>query len=85
MEKPVSLDRLFLSPGERAEIVVQFRPGEETILHSYKGENGIDEGESDLIKMVADSELNDSAPLPDQISTIEPMRHLKMQKFVSSN
>ena len=73
LEKPVSLDRLLLSPGERAEIVVQFEPGDETILHSYSGENGIDEGEFDLIKMVADSDLKDSAPLPDQISAIEPI------------
>ena len=27
LEEPVSLERLFLSPGERAEIVVQFQPG----------------------------------------------------------
>ncbi len=73
LEEPVSLDRLFLSPGERAEIVVQFQPGDETILHSYSGENGIDEGEFDLIKMVANSELKGSAPLPDQISTVEPI------------
>ena len=84
MEKPVSLDRLFLSPGERAEIVVQFQPGDETILHSYSGENGMDEGEFDLIKMVANSELKDSAPLPDQISTVEPIEapeDAKVRKF----
>ena len=88
LEEPVSLDRLFLSPGERAEIVVQFQPGDETILHSYSGENGIDEGEFDLIKMVADSELKDSAPLPDQISTIEPIEapeDAKVRKFKSDN
>jgi FtsP/CotA-like multicopper oxidase with cupredoxin domain len=37
LERPVTLDRLRLSPGERAEIVVRVRPGERTVLRSNDG------------------------------------------------
>lgn len=35
LPSPVSLDRLMLSPGERAEIVVTMAPGENVVLRSY--------------------------------------------------
>ncbi|WP_433663740.1 multicopper oxidase family protein [Nocardia sp. CA-128927] len=41
-ERPVVLDRLQLSPGERAEIVVRVRPGERTVLRSNKLDAGLD-------------------------------------------
>jgi len=39
---PWETTRLQLSPGERAEIVVAFRPGETTELRSYGGGEGLD-------------------------------------------
>lgn len=73
LDEPVTLERLPLSPGERAEIIVKFEPGDETILHSYHGDTGIDSGEFDLVKIVAASELKTADPLPDKISTTAPI------------
>ncbi|WP_069166120.1 multicopper oxidase family protein [Nocardia altamirensis] len=42
IERPLTLDRLALSPGERAEIVVRVRPGERTVLRSNKLDAGLD-------------------------------------------
>ncbi len=73
LQEPVTLERFMLSPGERAEIVVEFEPGEETILHSYSGNNGIDNGEFDLLKIVAASELKESTPVTGQLSSVPPI------------
>ncbi|MEH7224111.1 multicopper oxidase domain-containing protein [Bacillus sp. JJ1566] len=73
LQEPVTMDRFMLSPGERAEIVVEFKPGEETILHSFSGNNGIDKGEFDLLKIVAASELTQVAPIEGQLSTVPPI------------
>ena len=72
LPEPVEIDRLLLSPGERAEIVVEFRPGEETILHSYSGGDGIGGGEFDLVKFKADRSLSPADPLPNRL-TEEPL------------
>ncbi|MFD4138781.1 multicopper oxidase family protein [Streptomyces sp. NPDC058572] len=39
LEKAVGLDRIQLSPGERAETVVRMKPGERTVLRSYPQTN----------------------------------------------
>ncbi|WP_430790381.1 multicopper oxidase family protein [Actinoplanes sp. G11-F43] len=39
---PHPTDRIRLSPGERAEIVVAFRPGEQVVLRSYPPDLGLD-------------------------------------------
>ncbi|MBO0958472.1 multicopper oxidase domain-containing protein [Neobacillus sp. MM2021_6] len=80
LEKPVTLDRIMLSPGERAEIVVNFKPGEETVLHSYSSGSGIENGEFDLIKMVAAAKLTESAPIPEPLSSIPPIKAPKDAK-----
>lgn len=80
LEKPVTLDRFMLSPGERAEIVVNFKPGEETVLHSYSSGSGIENGEFDLLKMVAASTLTESAPIAEQLSSIPPIKAPKDAK-----
>ncbi|MGV9545410.1 multicopper oxidase family protein [Nocardia beijingensis] len=41
-ERPMTLDRLRLSPGERAEIVVRMRPGERAVLRGGKLDAGLD-------------------------------------------
>lgn len=73
LNEPVTLDWLMLSPGERAEIVVEFKPGEETTLHSFSSGAGIENGEFDLLKVVAASNLTESAPITGQLSTIPPI------------
>ncbi|MEK5641556.1 copper oxidase [Paenibacillus rhizosphaerae] len=84
LPEPVLLDRLLLSPGERTEIVVEFEPGEETILHSFAGKDGIENGEFDLVKMIADTSLSASSPLPNHL-TAEPLidvpENVKVRKF----
>ncbi|QIS02597.1 multicopper oxidase domain-containing protein [Nocardia brasiliensis] len=42
IEQPLTLDRLPLSPGERAEIVVRMRAGERTVLRSNELDAGLD-------------------------------------------
>lgn len=41
LERPAELDRIQLSPGERAEIVVRFEPGPPTVLRSYPLDAGL--------------------------------------------
>ncbi|MCC3359029.1 multicopper oxidase family protein [Bacillus sp. REN16] len=73
LQEPVTMDRFMLSPGERAEIVVEFKPGEETILHSFSGNNGIDNGEFDLLKIIAAPELTEASPIEGQLSSVPPI------------
>jgi suppressor of ftsI len=75
---PVSVDRLRLSPGERAEIVAEFRPSEEVILRSFPAGdaggwpsdrfNGADD-EFDLMKLIAKPSLTPSPPVPSVLSS----------------
>ncbi|WP_281920593.1 multicopper oxidase family protein [Nocardia cyriacigeorgica] len=41
LERPAELNRIRLSPGERAEIVVRFAPGTPTVLRSYPLDAGL--------------------------------------------
>src|SRR5919106_580941 len=40
LEAPGAMERIQLSPGERAEIVVELEPGEEVVLRSYEPDLG---------------------------------------------
>jgi FtsP/CotA-like multicopper oxidase with cupredoxin domain len=40
LDAPVTLDRVRLAPGERAEVVVEMEPGETTRLHSFEADLG---------------------------------------------
>lgn len=40
LDAPVTLDRVRLAPGERAEVVVEVEPGETTRLHSFEADLG---------------------------------------------
>lgn len=84
LEEPVTLERFMLSPGERAEIVVEFKPGEETILHSYNGGAGIENGEFDLLKITAAAKLTESVPIAGRLSTVPPIevpKDAKVRQF----
>ena len=74
LDAPRRLDRVQLSPGERAEIVVRFRPGEELILRSFEPElGGVDffnarfsgaDDTFDILELRAAGELAESPPVP---------------------
>lgn len=76
LPEPVSLTRLLLGPGERAEIVVAFAPGEEITLRSYpqdlnvpraiRRQIGADDT-FDIVRMRAGS-LEDSPDLPSRFA-----------------
>lgn len=79
---PHTTDRIQLSPGERAEIVVQLEPGEVTILRSYiptLGQGvlfGDDYGNNDIfdiLQLRAADTLQPSPALPARLAEIEPL------------
>src|SRR5690625_3074267 len=73
---PHETTRIQLSPGERAEIVVEMAPGEETMLRSYPQHLGdITDPEGygaldtlDVLRLVAAPELTASAEVPDTLA-----------------
>ncbi|MEV6322237.1 multicopper oxidase domain-containing protein [Nocardia sp. NPDC051787] len=73
VERPITLDRLRLSPGERGEIVVRMRPGERTVLRSGKLDAGLDfwtqrfsggDDTFDILELRAAETLRPSPELP---------------------
>ncbi|MFI7632775.1 multicopper oxidase family protein [Nonomuraea sp. NPDC049400] len=70
---PVTADRVSLTPGERMEIVVDFAPGEQVVLRSVGGSADIDEGDLELLKIVAAARLADSQPLPARLARTAPI------------
>ncbi|MEV5438586.1 multicopper oxidase domain-containing protein [Streptomyces sp. NPDC052682] len=73
LERPVSLDRVQLSPGERAEIVVRMRAGERVMLRSFPQKNygdswqrrfGGGDDSFDVLELRAAQRLRSSPALP---------------------
>jgi FtsP/CotA-like multicopper oxidase with cupredoxin domain len=78
VETPQPVRRLLLSPGERAEVVVRFRPGEAVVLRSFPaplqanlvyGRLAGGSDTHDLLKVTARERLRPSAPLPARLTT----------------
>lgn len=76
LTRPQAMERLLLAPGERAEIVVDFEPGDETVLRSFAP--GLDLGfpterfmggddTFDILALRAARELPDAPALPTRI------------------
>jgi FtsP/CotA-like multicopper oxidase with cupredoxin domain len=72
-----------LSPGERAEIVVDLEPGERTVLRSYPPEIGMGfpldrtnggHDTLDVLQIRAGDQPRDSPPLPGSLATIDRHR-----------
>jgi FtsP/CotA-like multicopper oxidase with cupredoxin domain len=79
---PVPLRRIMMSPGERAEIVVPFAPGERAVLRSHPprlGANRVYErlagGDDafDLVQFRAARRLERSPPLPARLAATPPI------------
>jgi len=73
---PLQTQRVQLSPGERAEIVVSMRPGDRSVLRSYPPELGTDfwnerfgggDDTLDVLELRAAEHLQPSPPVPDKL------------------
>lgn len=77
LERPAVLDRLSLSPGERAEIVVTMRPRDRVTLRSVPDPDGeVRDGARDhldLLLLQAAERLRRSPPIPDRLARIAPL------------
>ncbi|MGH2978624.1 MAG: multicopper oxidase family protein [Solirubrobacterales bacterium] len=78
---PRPMDRIQLSPGERAEIVAEFEPGEEVVLRSYEPDLGTNfwdgrfsgaDDSFDLLEIRAAAELAPAPALPERLVTRAP-------------
>ncbi|MPZ87154.1 MAG: multicopper oxidase domain-containing protein [Nitriliruptorales bacterium] len=77
---PHETRRILLSPGERAELVVAFDPGDDVVLRSYPPDLGSSfdrlvggEDTFDLLRIVAADELEHMGGVPERLAEIEPL------------
>ncbi|MEV6394150.1 multicopper oxidase domain-containing protein [Streptomyces sp. NPDC051907] len=80
LEKAARMDRIRLSPGERAEIVVHMKPGERTVLRSFPHDSFGDfwqkrfaggDDSFDVLQLRAKKTLRDSPELPGALGELE--------------
>ncbi|WP_328895850.1 multicopper oxidase family protein [Streptomyces sp. NBC_00236] len=79
LERPAAMNRIQLSPGERAEVVVRMRPDERTVLRSYPWRAGnnwekrFDGGDDsfDVLELRAAHRLRPSPALPARLGEPE--------------
>ncbi|MBT2421368.1 multicopper oxidase domain-containing protein [Streptomyces sp. ISL-22] len=80
LERPAPMDRVQLSPGERAEIVVRMRAGERVMLRSFPQDNygdgwqrrfGGGDDSFDVLELRAAGELRPSPDLPAALGELE--------------
>lgn len=83
VDRPHALTRIQLSPGERAEIVASFRPGERTVLRSFAPQLGTNfflnrltggEDSFDLLQLRAARRLAPSPRLPRRLVATPVLR-----------
>ncbi|MGW6005362.1 multicopper oxidase family protein [Oerskovia enterophila] len=79
LDAPVTTDRIQLSPGDRAEIVVALTPGERTVLRSFPQELGVNgftarfaggDDTLDVLELRAADRLEPSAPVPTTLADV---------------
>ena len=93
LERPADIDRIQLSPGERAEVVVAMEPRERVVLRSYPPdlEPGSDtsrqdggEDSFDVLQLRAATELDPSPAVPGElvnISDLDPSAAVETREF----
>ncbi len=78
--KPYRTDRIRLSPGERAEVVVAMAPGEDLTLRSFPADLGASSSNTrdaggddsfDVLRLRANDTLASSPPLPDRLAPLQ--------------
>ncbi|MEV4201895.1 multicopper oxidase family protein [Micromonospora globbae] len=96
LDRTARLHRVRLSPGERAEIVVDVRPGERTTLRSFPPDLGADAlsrrfaggvDRFDVLQLRAASTLADAPPVPDALvppDRVDPAAAATTRSFVLS-
>jgi blue copper oxidase len=81
LERPQRTTRVPLSPGERAEVVAEFRPGERVVLRSFQPDLGMDAFQGrfagaddtfDLLQVRSAATLTPSPPVPPRLAQHEP-------------
>ncbi|PSL55256.1 FtsP/CotA-like multicopper oxidase with cupredoxin domain [Saccharothrix carnea] len=70
---PAPVQRFRISPGERFEVVVDFTPGEQVVLRGFAGDSDVEEGEYDLLKLIAAANLEPSPDLPATLADLPPI------------
>jgi FtsP/CotA-like multicopper oxidase with cupredoxin domain len=77
LPEPARMQRLRLSPGERAEVVVSMSPGEDVVLRSYPPDLGTNflgerfnggQDELDVLQLRAADRLRPSVRIPEQLA-----------------
>ncbi|MDQ0941345.1 multicopper oxidase family protein [Streptomyces sp. V1I1] len=80
LEKQARMDRIQLSPGERAEIVVRMKPGEKTVLRSFphdsygggwQGRLAGGDDSFDVLELRAANALRPSPDIPGELGKLE--------------
>jgi FtsP/CotA-like multicopper oxidase with cupredoxin domain len=96
LERPHETDRLQVSPGERAEMVVALAPGDKTVLRSFPPDLGtsffgerFDGGDDsfDIVQLRAAAELAPSPDLSDELATVDapdPDEAVTTREFILS-
>ena len=81
-DTPLPMKRLLLSPGERADIVVAFQPGDEVILRGFEPPLGANfayerlaggDDTHDLIKITTAATLRPAAAMPPRLAATQPV------------
>lgn len=73
LSTPVEVETFSLTPGERAEIIVAFAPGEQVVLRTT--DNGVDigKGDFDLLKLIAADDLKPAPDVPARLVPLAPI------------
>jgi FtsP/CotA-like multicopper oxidase with cupredoxin domain len=83
LPRPLTVDRVQLSPGERAEIVVAMEPGKDVVLRSFPPQLGANfwterfaggDDTLDVLQLRAADTLEFSPPLPDRLAPAPDLR-----------
>jgi FtsP/CotA-like multicopper oxidase with cupredoxin domain len=72
LAEPAAVRRFRISPGERFEIVAGFAPGEQVLLKSFDGDSEVENGDYDVLKLVAAQQLSPSPDLPARLVDLAP-------------